>query len=702
MSKRQITQDYKLYEGSVYINLEVLDKRAPHLSSLFPDLNIVKKNVLYEKRGNKETRYVLYSSLGKILISKLELPDEKYIEALLLDNEGGSMGGSIISDPEINAKQKELLLKINYAYNCSHRTYLNFYHAKGYDIFRRHQLSRTHAVVDLILQYKKKKGFSIGLIYSLLKELNFEDFTVSLNSPNYFSKWLKSAERNGIHVTLIHGNAGRPSNNTKINRAVKELILSLGGDLNKVSARETTQRVNTILIASPWINGARTLSISKVSDFLKQPQNKNIIEYQRLSKRGYVDSITPSLLVNAPEFPCDQFAIDGTKLQFALKDEDDKPIYMTLMTVIDNFSRRIMGYALGKSENVDLAMKALKMAILASIYRLPDQLIYDGGSAFKGDFKDRALTYASSLGVGLIKAKLPTTKGIIERSFKTLQSTVFNKYIGYIGEGIRSKSPNARPNEDLLMLLRKPEYLRNVDQIRSLLDEMIHTYNHQSLLENGLSPAELYREKPPKHSIKISPHQLSYMLDVKMTRKASRSTVTIKTDYERVFSTYEAELMLKTNNSNVDVYFAPADDKEAFIFKEGTDEFLGKYQLRTRVRMARATRTKADIEGLVSHLKKKKKALKDIKDKSEQIRKSVEERHGEIPIELINHRLDDKETMAYRELSEIMGVDENPIEEIDRFNFKNHVPSNRKGKTGRKTKGRNPFKTKGSLKRISE
>lgn len=701
MAKRQITQDYKLYEGSVYINLEVLDKRAPHLSSLFPDLNIVKKNVLYEKRGNKETCYVLYSSLGKILISKLELPDEKYIEALLLDNESGSLEGSVIGGPERNAKQKELLLKINYAYNCSHRTFLNFYHAKGYDVFRRYQLSRTHAVIDLILQFKKKKGFSVGLIFSLLNELNFEDFTVSLNSPSYFGKWLKSAERNGIAATLIHGNSGKPSNNLKLNKAVKELILYLAGDINKVSARETCQRVNTMLLANPWINGARTLSKSKVSDFLKEPQNKNLIEYQQLSKRGYVDSITPSLLVNSPEFPCDQFAIDGTKLQFALKDNDDKPVYMTLMTVIDNFSRRLMGYALGKSENVDLAMEALKMAILSSIYRLPDQLIYDGGSAFKGDFRDRTLAYASSLGVGLIKAPLPTTKGIIERSFKTLQSTVFNKHIGYIGEGIRSKSPKARPNDDLLILLRKPEYLRNENQIRSLLDEMIHTYNHQSLLENGLSPAELYREKPPKHSIKISPHQLAYMLDVKKTRKADRSTVTIKTDYERVYSTYDAALMLKTNNEDVDVYFDPKDDKEAFIFKENTDEFLGKYELRMRVTMARATRTKADIAGLVSHLKKKKKAISDVKDKSEQIHKSVKDRHGDIPMELINHRLDDKETMAYRELSEILGIEENAVQEIDRFNFKNHKEPVRKGKP-KKVKPRNPFKAKGSLKRIAE
>ena len=706
---KHLFPDYLLKNDQVYVRFEFLNEQSSNLFSKSPIFNIVKNVFVYEVFGTARIRYVKYADLGIFQSHALGLPSEEMIRASLLDEElkkeklteiKSKTNG--IRDHDETIRRMEMMLFINKQYNSGYREHKAFYFNKGLGSERIDQLARTHAIIELALGYKEKMGYKITSFFEVLAELEFSGFSTNLKSLNYFRKQLKSAERNGIPTTLLHGLRGKPSNAQKINKGVGLLIIYFKRDGNNLSNRLVRTFVNTVLLAKPTINGGRIISTKAVTNFLQNPFNKGIVKLGRLSRADFIDQLTPYLLGEAPVYPCDQWAIDGTKLQFICKSDDGLKVRLTLIMVLDSFSKRVMGYALGRTENSALALEAFKMAILACANKLPTEVVCDHGPGFKGEFI-RLKDHSTDIGVDWIMSSNPRAKNRLERTFMTLQTTVFSQYFGYIGEGIKSRSKNARPNSDIMFLLRDVKYLRNEEQLKGLVDHMIKTYNSFAISENGLSPNELYREKLTKHAIKITPEQLALMTFKKHQVTERKATIQVQDDDKvRVYSSYSANLALNTHEQKVDAYVDLNNDQFAYLFKKDTRKYLGRYELRSRVSMTKVNRTKQHEEEIARHYRDKRKMVKAYETLLEEGDNYLEEKLGEPMHQVVSDLIVDKEAKSSTELNEILGDTEDTPLEVDRNNLhKIRVKGDRlKKQAGTMTQSR--FHQNGSLNRIAK
>ncbi len=140
--------------------------------------------------------------------------------------------------------------------------------------------------------------------------------------------------------------------------------------------------------------------------------------------------------------------IDHTKADVLLVDEDGIEIGRpTLTTVIDTYSRCIVGYRLGlKPPSVHVVALALRHAMLSKEYGLeyelrcqwnaygsPKYIYTDGGKDFK------FLTYVGDqLGFEFELREQPSQGGVVERPFRTM-SELLSEAPGYTGSNVQER-----------------------------------------------------------------------------------------------------------------------------------------------------------------------------------------------------------------------------------------------------------------------
>jgi len=140
--------------------------------------------------------------------------------------------------------------------------------------------------------------------------------------------------------------------------------------------------------------------------------------------------------------------IDHTKADVLLVDEDGVEIGRpVLTTVIDSYSRCIVGYRLGlKSPSAQVVTLALRHAMLSKQYGpeyelrcqwnangSPKYIYTDGGKDFK------FLTYVGDqLGFEFELRQRPSQGGIVERPFRTM-SELLSEVLGYTGPNVQER-----------------------------------------------------------------------------------------------------------------------------------------------------------------------------------------------------------------------------------------------------------------------
>lgn len=463
---------------------------------------------------------------------------------------------------------------------------------------------------------------------------------------------------NKITDTLIHGLIGKKSNNRKINKTISNVILYFARNGNKATIKTITNQTNAIILAWPTLNGGKKISNTLVGNVIRDPHNNNLINIYRSSPGFLNNELLPHLSLIDAKYPCDAFEIDGTKLQFACKDKQNNIITLTIVYVLDSYSKRILGYSLGSSEDSDLVKEAFEMSIYATGYLLPTQITTDGASAFKGRMTRIKEYTANTFGVKWISSSNPKRKSTLERLIRTIQTVFLSPSFGYIGAGIKSINKNERPNGDVLLLLRDPSYLHNSSKIEGMMADVIHKYNTIPLYENDSSPLELFKDNRPKNAFKILFWQTPYIFWAKHTLMVKNSMVTIYEDKrEYIYKSYVEDLVLKINHTKVDCYFKKSAHKQIFIFLKNTDQFLGTMDLFTRVHKVLVNQSKKDRILLNEHFKKRKSLENALIKKVKNTEKELVNDLGLLPSELINYKIDDKEYMAKTEVLDILGLE---------------------------------------------
>jgi hypothetical protein len=229
-------------------------------------------------------------------------------------------------------------------------------------------------------------------------------------------------------------------------------------------------------------------------------------------------------------FSDDCWQMDGTQVQFmghlTGKRTDNgraevKALY--LVTVRDVYSGAYLGYWYGYAEREHAYRSALKMAVDMTGC-LPYELRYDqfpgsnsaNWKAIEGSKDEIGLL--QKYGVKMTKTSKSSGKAHAERGFYTLQQVFESESRVYIGQGIKSSLPYARPTEKYIARTQR-EFLQNGWNFEQAVVEhmgIIATYNSTPMSNYSKkyahltqSPMFLYENGKDESGKKIEPLQIA-------------------------------------------------------------------------------------------------------------------------------------------------------------------------------------------------
>ncbi len=274
---------------------------------------------------------------------------------------------------------------------------------------------------------------------------------------------LKGEPLTAVITLPRQGNAG-PNSKLRDNwwQAVA-LHLKLSGRLQ--NDRATYRRV--CALAPAWGKGSP--SESTVTGFLRDTRLLTADKQWDLNNKLRQRMRRSAPLARA-EAADDCWEMDGTRVQLVghvakgadgqpLRDKRGKIVTKSLyiVAVRDVYSGAYLGYWYGYAESENAYRQALKMAVEVT-GRLPVELRYDqfpgsnskGWAYLAGGIGDDGLPYEGALtraGIRLTCTSVATGKAAAERGFYTLQQVFEGEHAGYLGQGIRAGTANARPTE---------------------------------------------------------------------------------------------------------------------------------------------------------------------------------------------------------------------------------------------------------------
>lgn len=334
-----------------------------------------------------------------------------------------------------------------------------------------------------------------------------------------------------------------------------------------------------------------------------------------MGKKYVKYNILPHNHFIAPKDEGTLWLLDGTRLQFAYR--DDKTGYKTLIyyIVLDGKSKKIIGYSSSESENTEMAIRALKMACTNTKY-LPREIIQDRSPAHRSEKYERIIAQGKLLGVYWRYCYSPTDNAYVERSFKILQDRFCKTIDGYLGDGIRSKDPLGKPApEELKRNLNKKNF-RTKKELEKELEKLIYDYNNSNFRinkEKRLNKEQLYR------NVKIDPIHINSEIFASMFWDSKEITmhkgcIVFKIDGKTYYYNSYKTKSLVYFNQKVRVCYHLENLDVVFLFDLKTGKYIDYLERYIPRPKANIERSKEDKEYVIEESKKTRRRAKSLSD----------------------------------------------------------------------------------------
>ncbi len=332
----------------------------------------------------------------------------------------------------------------------------------------------------------------------------------------------------------------------------------------------------------------------------------------------------------------DVLVADGHELSFDIIDPiSGKAKRMLLILFFDWGSRYPVGATIANTEDSEHILLALRNSIIHMGY-LPRSVYLDNGRAFKsklfhGDWKNHDLSeeldgiYAR-LGIEVTFAKAYNARAkVVERFFKTFQED-FERYVDtFRGAGIADKPANLMRNEKWIRGLkeRKPLELEQAKAMMTIyFQELYGKTPHRGL--NNKKPYDVFRSFKAPQERKISVSELNFM----MLKSDSRNVRANGIQMANVL--YYNDKLIGMVGQKVKLRYDLMDMRSILVY-----DLKGKFVCQALARETTHPFIKLDKNRATSEKQLKKqiehqrRLEKDIKHKSNIIRKQIDEVVGE-------------------------------------------------------------------------
>ena len=181
---------------------------------------------------------------------------------------------------------------------------------------------------------------------------------------------------------------------------------------------------------------------------------KNPLVYKARNGEKAVKTILPYTSLIHAENPLDQLQFDGWNFPFYIINSKGEAFHRPVIVVVrDAYSKKIVGFSVGETENTVVIMDALKAAV-NNTGMLPFEFLTDKHSFNKTQEAIHFVSEVSKIGTRFEVDINPQRKSIVERYFKPFDA-LCKEYYGYIGEGRRTRNINGIPKQEILNEVQK-------------------------------------------------------------------------------------------------------------------------------------------------------------------------------------------------------------------------------------------------------
>lgn len=488
------------------------------------------------------------------------------------------------------------------AYNYSFTAYREVYKDMGYSIYEAVKYARQHSVWAYFIETFYKKYSVIHPLKEGVKAYNnlFPEHPLTLET---FRKKIAKALKEGIPGIIIRKKgSGRPK---EFGEQYEYMIYQLASDSKAFNCADVYRKVCSIC-EEMGMKSPKERTVNNI--FRKALRNPVVYGHRYGADKMRYDMLSYASIKRA-EYANDQWQVDGWTMPFYYRDPSDGRLKtLCLFAVMDDHSKKIVGYSISRSENTETILDGLEDAVRKT-GELPFEIVSDNHSfnqtKIAGNFKE-ALERS---GVTWTVSSNPRYKQVIERSFRTFGECYAKQQYGYTGQGIRSISPDARISQELFDKYMKAGHLLTEDQIKAIAIYCVDMWNN-GVGSEGKSPNQLYEESERPNSIKLGDwRRCSHFFDLFIR---DMSEITVKNgqlNIVRAGCKYEYQLTsdqaYKFNNKPVTVKYIDLSEG-VYMYDPSTGAPVGYVKLKEKAHGALANRTEenAAILGKVSSINK--------------------------------------------------------------------------------------------------
>jgi len=481
------------------------------------------------------------------------------------------------------------------------------------------------------------------LYWNFVKDHKDESFIFSTSSLNSFINKLNQFKEHG-YLALIH--KGFSNNNAAIDFDKREIEIIKNGyrDGIRRSFRTITKNLNTDRI----LRGRRKVSIQTVINFTKKSGDYGLLALQRNGSQA-IDNLLVHPDRKQPNNPGTQYQIDGSRLNVPYINSDGKPDFLQLVVLLDVFSKKIVGYTLTETETFGSYFKVISQVITETKH-LPAELLSDNLPSLNGVDCQRFIEKIKKLGV-LVRRHVPlnpSDKGSVEVWFRIFGRMYLKEKKGYLGDGIKSKDTDGKPNSDLIEDYKKKKNIRSRSELETFLHQQIIEYNSTYVFKNS-TPNLLFANNKMINGIKVLDADLYRYIIFKekfiSLKKAGINIQYEKKTYQYLLYAEHIKILLKYFEKELIVRYDPKNMEKVFVYTIDSFFSICELELHVNFPLAQIEQSEKDKIAIKQFGAKryqfKKKLLKLSKDYLNNENEIISS-----PMELISEKYDSKNLVA--------------------------------------------------------
>lgn len=462
-------------------------------------------------------------------------------------------------------------------------------------------------IVDLTINERNRDTSMLYVAFNKIYPNKYKNY-------NCFANAKKKAVDNGAEFVAVDSRLfTTPLNVKTVNVLNQYWVNGIVSANRKLSNKEVWKKICEVC----ELANEKAPSLSWVDKYRKQVLRSNINTSASSNGNAYAfakqqpyASMQHALHANS------QWQMDGWTLPFWV-DNGTKFCRYVIVIVRDAYSKKIVGSAVGETENTLLIMAALKDAII-NTGCLPYEILTDNHSFNQTKeaayFKDAI----GKIGTVFTVTSNPQHKSIIERYNRHLYSFC-KEYYGCIGEGVKSKSKNAHAKQESIDAYAKNQI--SVGEIQLIGIDIVEKSNASILEKEGKTPNQLFDESEKPNCFAVDVFERIKILTAQTEIKIVRGQLNITRSKIKYEYQLPANLYQQYNDTTVIVRYEDLNEC-IYLYDKATDEPIIELNQKLKIHGALADQNEIDIE----LLNKNKGRIAGIKSQAAKSNESLTEK----------------------------------------------------------------------------